>query len=760
MKRAFSETMVATKPHQAMRIGSELPAPQSLLNLILDQGLIHPEEWRRSAGDLRDRIDTFPDGEALLCCLTDLKLINDYQASRLRAGAIHGLVLGNYRILGQIGSGGAGVIFEAEHTLMRRKVAVKVLRINPDEQPAMIARFLREMRSIARLDHPNIVAAFDAGIIPRSSSNKRDLYYFVMEHLVGVDLEQHVRLQMLSTAQACSLIYQIASALDEAHRHMLVHRDIKPSNIFVVDNGQAKLLDFGLVRQASGHAFTMPDHIIGTLDFMAPEQVLNPASVDIRCDIFGLGASLFFALTGERPFCLEGTLVESLELRKTQPARSARGLRGEIPDELENVLNRMLALRPEGRFATPQAVMQALLPFLDSNLRARAESCEPLKTDAATGGSHAVNRRQQILIVDRDLHVRKQLMRPLAANGLDCSEASDADSTLRMLRSEPFEAVLLAVDLPSTNGRTLLQAIRENPPQPNLKIIMTTPRLAAEEISALLAGGADDCFRLPISNIQLVARVRAAIKHKHAQDRMSAFGRQLLDLNIELERSVSASAADLLQMRNGLVLGLARLVEYRSTETFAHLSRMQRYCTLLAQEAATHPSFASVIDQDFMQTLECCAPLHDIGNVGLPDHILLKGRLDPDERRLMQTHTSIGAETLQKVAHSFGSGLGFIPMAIDIARHHHEHFDGSGYPDGLAGNNIPLSARMVLIADSYDTLRSRRSQRPGLPHGGALQIMLEASPGKFDPTLLSAFTTCSLQFDRVFREVPDNVLFE
>lgn len=732
-----------------------------LLRYLLEQGIIHAEEWNQIASDFRDSLSLLPDTDALLERLLELKLINDYQAARIRTGALHGLVIGNYRVLGQIGSGGSGIIFEAEHALMRRQVAIKVLRIDPDEQPALITRFLREMRSVACLDHPNIVAALDAGVIPRASPGKRDLYYFVMEYLVGSDLEQHVRVQSLSIAKACHLIYQVASALDEAHRHMLVHRDIKPSNIFVTETGLAKLLDFGLVRHSTSHAFTMPDHIIGTLDYMAPEQVLNPASVDVRTDVFGLGAALFFALTGVSPFDLVGSVAEVLERRKMQRPRSARGLRAGIPEELETIVNRMMALRPEDRLPTPQAVMQALLPFLDGGRR-----IGPLCDRAQRQGdelNHAAQpaRRGQIMVVDHDPLIRKQIIRPLMANGLDCAEAHDAETALRALRSEAFEAVLLEVDLPYMNGRAILKALRENPPTPNLKIIMTTSRFSPDEMSSLLASGADDYFCVPISSIQLVARVRAAVKNKLAQDRTSALSRQLVDLNIELEKSLHASASDLLQMRNGLVLALARLVEYRSTETFAHLSRIQRFSMLLSQEAATHPSFANVLDQDFIESIECCAPLHDIGNVGLPDQILLKGgRLNADERLAMQKHTTIGAETLQNVAHHFGSGFGFLPMAIDIARHHHEHFDGSGYPDGLAGNNIPLSARIVAIADAYDSLRSRRSQRPGLSHASALQIMLESSNGKYDPLLLSVFARCASDFERTFRGFPDSVLFE
>jgi HD-GYP domain-containing protein (c-di-GMP phosphodiesterase class II) len=154
--------------------------------------------------------------------------------------------------------------------------------------------------------------------------------------------------------------------------------------------------------------------------------------------------------------------------------------------------------------------------------------------------------------------------------------------------------------------------------------------------------------------------------------------------------------------------------------------------------------------------LECCAPLHDIGKVGLPDHILLKeGRLDPEERIIMHSHTIIGADTLKDVAKEHGTALGFLQMAIDVARHHHERYDGKGYPDKLQGQDIPLAARIITIGDVYDALRSRRVYKPALSHVAALEVMLQASEGQFDSVLLHAFQRCAEDFERTFREIGD-----
>ena len=184
--------------------------------------------------------------------------------------------------------------------------------------------------------------------------------------------------------------------------------------------------------------------------------------------------------------------------------------------------------------------------------------------------------------------------------------------------------------------------------------------------------------------------------------------------------------------------------------------RLQRYCRCLAEEASRLPVFAARIDQYFIEMLECCAPLHDIGKGGLPDSILLKpGKLTPEERQVMQTHTTIGADTLAKVARQHGFAQAFLTMAIEIARHHHERYDGTGYPDRLAGEDIPLSARIVALADVYDALRSRRVYKPAFPHETAVTMMVNEFVGHFDPVLLEVFQRCAPEFEQIFTELAE-----
>jgi putative two-component system response regulator len=272
----------------------------------------------------------------------------------------------------------------------------------------------------------------------------------------------------------------------------------------------------------------------------------------------------------------------------------------------------------------------------------------------------------------------------------------------------------------------------------------------------MLIAGADGYLTKPFSSMQLFGQVKAALRLKDVQDRSDVLNSRLLKVNGELERTLSARDCDLVQARNALVLALARLIKCRDGETGAHVWRLQRYSRSLAEEASVTPRFSGQIDTAFVDMLECCAPLHDIGKVGIPDHILLKpGKLNADERLQMQSHTLIGAETLTDVAEHHGFARAFLHMAIDITRHHHERYDGTGYPDRLKGEDIPLSARIVSIGDVYDALRSRRVYKPALSHSAAMEIMSQGSPGQFDPALMHVFERCADKFDKIFRELKE-----
>jgi len=732
---------------------------QSWLKKLLNLTLISSEDWEKLPEERRASFQQCADLHGLLEGLVDAGLLTNYQASRVSVGKTFGLILGNYRVLDRLGVGGMGVVYKAEHILMRRVAAIKVLSIEADQDQALVTRFLGEMRAVAQLRHSNIVAAMDAGMTRSAKKDGLTLYYFVMEHLQGQDLEGFVEKNgPLPVPRACDAIYQVASALEEANKHHLVHRDIKPSNIFLTTDDQAKLLDFGLAMQFRNR-MTEPGTVLGTVDYIAPEQAKDSTKVDVRADIYGLGGTLFYCLTGRTPFSSHGSLTKDLISRLTQSAPSARSYCAEVSAELDGIIARMMALNPADRYATPQAVMRALLPFINATSSPRLPRALPNGSSPALTTTRSTTQAphcHRALIVDDDAGMRMLCQMALQAQDMECEVAPSGATALESLATTPFDVVLLDYHMGGMTGLEVVQRVREDPPCANLKIIMFSGHLTTDEMAKLLAAGVDDFMRKPFSIVELQARIKAALQHKDAQDRAEMLNGQLLQINGELERNLSARDSDLVHVRNALVLSLAKVVEQRNTETGAHLMRIQRYCRSLAEEAAQVPAFASVIDRTFSEMLECCAPLHDIGKVALPDHILMKpGKLTPDERILMQEHTVIGADTLQAVARQHGSAVAFLGMAIDIARHHHERYDGTGYPDRLAGAAIPLSARLVALADVYDALRSRRIYKPALSHSASMEIMLRASDGQFDPALLPVLERCAPRWETIFRDLTD-----
>lgn len=738
--------------------------PDSLLRRLFAADVIPADDYEALDPDDRAALDHEPDDSTLVARLVALRLLTEYQAGRIRSGRGHGLILGNYRILDRIGSGGMGVVYRGEHRRLRQPVAIKALHPGPDHHPRTLARFFQEARAVAQLRHPNIVTAIDAGEEPASGLDAAPLPYYVMELVTGKDLDRLAADGPLPVPFACHVAHQIADALLEAHRSGLVHRDIKPSNVLVTADGQAKLLDFGLARLvgSTDERLTYTGAALGTIGFMAPEQTRHAHTADARADVFGLGCTLFYALTGQVPF-------PDPVAAATAPRPSAAALCPEVPVGLDAVLHRMMAADPADRYPTAEAAMRALLPYLPTS-PVPGEFAGPrvgsspgfppgfartgLKKDA--GPPTAETGPNRVLIVDDQSDIRRLCRLALTPEGVACDEAGTGPDAVAQAAQKPYDLVLLDVDLPGYSGEEVLRRLRRNPPSPHLKVVMFSGTAGGDELSRLMLAGADDFLTKPFSVVQLRARVKSALRLKEAQDRSDGLNRQLITLNAELEQSLQARDGELIRARNGLVLALAKIVEHRSTETGSHLLRIQRYCRVLAEEAARTPAFAPVLDGPFVRLLEDSAPLHDIGKAALPDHILNKpGPLDAQERMIMQDHTTIGAETLQSVARRHPFATAFLHMAIDIVRGHHEKWDGSGYPDRLAGERIPLAARLVAIADVYDALRSKRVYKPGLSHTTAVLTVTEGSPGHFDPALLDVFRRCAAQFDRVFREISD-----
>lgn len=564
-------TSSLTSHHDPFRLafddGDQTSPAEILIYDLLGASVIHAEDWQQVGMLDRERILRSGEKAKALSVLVDLGLITQYQAARVSAGTLFGLVLGNYRILDRIGAGGMAVVFKAEHLEMRHLAAIKVLPMSAGQDPRLETRFTAEMRAVARLHHPNIVTALDAGRAFSSDPDAPVLWYLVMEYVAGQDLHDLVVGQgPMPLVRACNLMHQAASALSETHRFGLVHRDIKPSNILVTPEDQAKLLDFGLSRRLDTR-LTQPGTVLGTVDFMAPEQARDASSVDIRADIYSLGGTFYWCLAGDLPFPNSGSPTECILRRLNQPPPSIRNVRPEMPAELDAVLAKMMALHPDDRYATPEAVLKALLPFLKPESRTRIilDQARPLPSPSSVLQGTPAPRTHRILIVDDERGIREFCKEVLRCEGVLCDEAPDGVTALTACARTHYDLVLLDVYMPRMSGREVLQQLRQDPPTPNLKVILFSGQATPDDMSQMLLSGADDYLTKPFSVVQLLGRVQTALRLKDAQDRSDDLNRQLLDVNAELENNLSARDSDLAHTRNSLVLALAKLVDHRES---------------------------------------------------------------------------------------------------------------------------------------------------------------------------------------------------
>lgn len=300
------------------------------------------------------------------------------------------------------------------------------------------------------------------------------------------------------------------------------------------------------------------------------------------------------------------------------------------------------------------------------------------------------------------------------------------------------DLVLLDVMMPGMSGHEVLKRLRADPSTPDIPVIFVTALDAAEDEERGLALGAADYIAKPFRPEIVLARVRTHVALKLARDRIA-------DQNAFLEAEITRRMSENQNIQDVSIHALARLAEIRDPETGNHLRRTQEYVRTLASALKDHPRFASALDAKSIALIAKSAPLHDIGKVGIPDHILLKpGKLTPVEWDIMKTHARLGAEAIEHAERDCERPVAFLRFAKEIARHHHEKWNGSGYPDGLAGDAIPVSARLMAIADVFDALISRRIYKEPMSHAAAREIVVNDRGTHFDPDIVDAFVA---QFD-------------
>jgi len=338
---------------------------ESFVAVLKRSGLIESSALAQTLESLNGT----PSPEALAATLTQRELITDWQAAKLLKGKHKGFFLGKYKLLSLLGKGGMSSVYLAEHVLMRRRCAIKVLPWKRVNDSSYLERFHREAQAVAALDHPNIVRAYD---VDHEKDGNLEINFLVMEFVDGKNLFEIVQREgPMSAVRAADYIRQGANGLEHAHRAGLVHRDIKPGNFLLDPSGIVKLMDLGLARaHQEGEDFSLTiehdEKVLGTADYLAPEQAVDSHRVDARADIYGLGCTLYYLLVGQPPFN-EGTLTQRLLAHQTKDPPEVKTLRDDIPESLIVILKKMMRKDREDRTQSAEAVFNELTDWLHEN---------------------------------------------------------------------------------------------------------------------------------------------------------------------------------------------------------------------------------------------------------------------------------------------------------------------------------------------------------------------------------------------------------
>ena len=358
------EQLRADTPRTGAGVSMSRPRVDTFLDLVRRSGLVEKDQLNGVLLALKQQAGGRPivDAEPVAERLTDAGLLTSWQCEKLMEGRHKGFFLGKYKLLDHLGTGGMSSVYLAEHVLMQRRVAIKVLPKNRVEDTSYLARFHREAQAAAALDHRNIVRAYDV-------DNEGSIHYLVMEYIEGFDLHQMVKKDgPMGFAAAAEYIRQAAEGLAHAHEAGLIHRDVKPANLLVDQKNVVKVLDLGLARftteeDRASLTVTYDENVLGTADYLAPEQALDSHGVDARADIYSLGCSMYYLLTGHPPFP-DGTLPQRLMMHQKEPPPSIPKERPDTPPELVQICMRMIAKRPERRYQAAADVARALADWL------------------------------------------------------------------------------------------------------------------------------------------------------------------------------------------------------------------------------------------------------------------------------------------------------------------------------------------------------------------------------------------------------------
>jgi serine/threonine protein kinase len=389
---------------------------EQFVELVRRSGLVDDERLSQALSGVDQSVN---DSGIVASSLTKAGLLTEWQTEKLLQGRHKGFYLGKYKLLNHIGTGGMGSVYLAEHQVMRHRVAIKLLSNSLAAQPSYLERFHQEARAAAALAHRNIIRAFDV-------DQHENFHYLVMEYVDGVDLQAIVsRNGPLAYETVATYTKQAAEGLAYAHRMGLIHRDIKPANLLVDKEGTVKILDMGLARfsDESQGSLTMAydQKMIGTVDYLAPEQALDSHKVDARADLYSLGCTMYFMLTGDAPFP-QGTIPQRLIQHQSAEPTDVREFRPDAPADLIAICKKMMAKSPDDRYQSADEVAEALADWLGD------ESYKPTGAAATRGAPAGPSPNEDLTLAPLDEEVNGRVAPKPAARPPSDSKAGQAAS--------------------------------------------------------------------------------------------------------------------------------------------------------------------------------------------------------------------------------------------------------------------------------------------------------------------------------------------
>jgi putative two-component system response regulator len=354
--------------------------------------------------------------------------------------------------------------------------------------------------------------------------------------------------------------------------------------------------------------------------------------------------------------------------------------------------------------------------------------------------------RNHIMVVDdnpANLKLMEDMLRPYR---YEVRSFPLGRLALAAAAAEPPDLILLDINMPEMDGFEVCRRLRANAQLASIPVIFLSALNETKDKLAAFKSGGFDYITKPFEPEEVQARIETQLELRELRARLE---RQ----NHDLESLVRQQVREIADGQIATIFALAKLADTRDNETGKHLERVQILCRLLAAEMSASPNYAGTITDGYVENIFCASPLHDIGKVAIPDAILLKtGELTDEEFAVMKTHTTHGAKTLELVLEKHPANA-FVRMGIEIARSHHEMWDGAGYPEGLAGYEIPVAARIMAVADCYDALRSRRRYKAPFSHEESRDLIVRGSGHHFEPAMVSAF--CRIQ--ESFRQVSESI---